>query len=348
MSGFIYQRKDTGAYYFCFQCEKGGKWIREKIGKVTKKEAENILTVRNAEIIQGRYNLANTKQKITNFEKWCNEYQSILLDRREKNRLKPLINFFSGRALNKITVWDLKLFRDRRSAEVSNAETNKELKLLKRLMSAAADKGFKNQIADCKLPLFKNADKGRIRVLSYQEEKAMLESALKIGKTEVYNFLIIGLNTGCRPAEIFNLKFDDIDFNKNVLTVYQAKVKEFKTIPLNDTLRTLLSNLLAARKGVYILTNNNKPFHNSFFNKLWRIVRTNAGLDTTVIPYTLRHTFATRLCEAGVPVRRLMNYTGHKTLAMVMKYTHLENADSDLKLLDNKPKITDLKMVNQA
>ena len=321
--------------------------MREKIG-VNKADAQKALIIRQSEVIQDKFNFAETKPKTILFEKWGNEYQSILLDRREKNRLKPLINYFSGKTLNKITVWDLKLFKDKRNAEVSNAETNKELKLLKRLMTAAVEKGFKNQIADCKLPLFKNADKGRVRVLNYQEEKEMLETALKIGKTEVYNFIIIGLNTGCRPAEILNLKFDDIDFNKNVLTVYQPKVKEKKFIPLNDTLKQLFLTLAANRKGVYVLTNNNKPFHNSFFNKLWRIVRTNAGLDTTVIPYTLRHTFATRLCEAGVPVRRLMNYTGHKTLAMVMRYTHLENAASDLKLLDNKSEITNFKMVNQA
>ncbi len=345
MSG-IYKRNDTGNYYIQFK-DQNGRWISERIGK-DKDAAKKALAIRQAEVYQGKYNLADNSVKTVLFEKWINEYQSILLDRREKNRLKPLINFFSGKALNKITVWDLKLFKDKRSQEVSTAETNKELKLLKRVMRAAAEKGFKNQIADCKLPLFKKADKGRIRVLNYEEEKAMLETALKLGKTEVYNFLIIGLNTGCRPAEIYGLKFENIDFTKNNITVYQPKVKESKTIPLNDTLRQLLLTLTANQKGEYILTNNNKPFHNSFFCKLWRIVRTNAGLDKDVIPYTLRHTFATRLCEAGVPVRRLMNYTGHKTLAMVMRYTHTENADSDLKLLDAKPKIKDIKTAIQA
>ncbi|MBP7654323.1 tyrosine-type recombinase/integrase [Candidatus Dependentiae bacterium] len=347
MSGSIYQRSDTGAYYIKFK-DQNGRWLTEKLGKISRADAEKVLTIRKSEVFQGKYNLADNQVKTIIFEKWCNEYQSILSDRREKNRLKPLINYFSGRTLNKVTAWDLKLFKDKRSQEVSNAETNKELKLLKRLMRAAAEKGFKNQIADCKLPLFINADKGRIRVLSYEEEKAMLETALKLGKTEVYNFLIIGLNTGCRPAEIYNLKFDNINFDKNIITVYQPKVKESKTIPLNDTLRQLFLKITANRKGEYILTNNNKPFHNSFFCKLWRIVRTNAGLDKDVIPYTLRHTFATRLCEAGVPVRRLMNYTGHKTLAMVMRYTHLENAETDLKLLDAKPEIKDIQAAIQA
>ena len=58
-------------------------------------------------------------------------------------------------------------------------------------------------------------------------------------------------------------------------------------------------------------------------------------LDEEIIPYTLRHTFCTRLIEAGVPIRRLMKYSGRKTLSMVLRYTHPIERDTDLELLDN-------------
>ncbi len=73
----------------------------------------------------------------------------------------------------------------------------------------------------------------------------------------------------------------------------------------------------------------------SSFNKQWARVRAKAEVDIQLVPYCCRHTFATRLVEAGVPLRRVMKYTGHKTLEMVMRYTHPEERDEDLALLEN-------------
>jgi len=127
--------------------------------------------------------------------------------------------------------------------------------------------------------------------------------------------------------------------------IYQPKVKEYKTIPLNDRLYELMQILIAERKGEYVLTNNDKPYHYSFFNKQWRIVRETAKLDEAVIPYCLRHTFCTRLVKLGVPVRCMMHYSGHKTLTMAMRYTHTENDLTHLKLLDT---IKTVKAAEQA
>ena len=336
MSGSVYQRNNgTDTFYMKFKSLEG-VWITEKIGKVSKQEAEKALAIRQAEVFQGKFKLAEVKQKTILFEKWISEFRLSINDKSDRNRFNQIIPYFKGRHINKINLWDIERFKLQRSKIVSECETNKELKLIKRAMKAADKAGYNNAIAGSDLPLFKNVDKGNDRVMSLDEEKLMFESAGKLSFPAVIGFLTIGLNTGCRPKEIFYLKFDDIDFKKNILTVYQHKVKEKKIIPMNETLKNYLIIQSNERKGIYILTNTDKPFNYRTFHHAWDKVRSDCKLDAEIIPYCLRHTFCTRLSEAGIPLRRIMLYSGHKTLAMVQRYTHPESSEEDLKILDFK------------
>ncbi len=161
------------------------------------------------------------------------------------------------------------------------------------------------------------------------------DAAIKLDLKSVYRFTIIALNTGMRPNETFKLEFDSIDLNAKRITVYQSKVDESKCIPINEKLMILFESLFAGKTGKYILNNSDEPFIDSSFNKQWVRVRKEACVDVELVPYSCRYTFATRLVEAEVLLRRIMKYTGHKTLEMDMRYTHPEERDDDLALLDN-------------
>ena len=48
-----------------------------------------------------------------------------------------------------------------------------------------------------------------------------------------------------------------------------------------------------------------------------------------VTPHTMRHTAITRLIQAGVDLSTVQRISGHKTLAMVLRYTHIEGSHID-------------------
>ncbi len=51
------------------------------------------------------------------------------------------------------------------------------------------------------------------------------------------------------------------------------------------------------------------------------------------VPYDLRHTFATRMAEAGMPLATLAAILGHSNLRSIMKYVHPSEADQDAAML---------------
>ena len=55
--------------------------------------------------------------------------------------------------------------------------------------------------------------------------------------------------------------------------------------------------------------------------------------------HDLRHTFASRLVQGGVPLYEVMNLTGHKSLSMVQRYAHLapEFQEAAIRVLDRRP-----------
>jgi len=57
---------------------------------------------------------------------------------------------------------------------------------------------------------------------------------------------------------------------------------------------------------------------------------TRAGLDPRIVtPHVLRHTAITKLVQAGVDLPTIQQISGHKTLAMVLRYTHVHGTHVD-------------------
>ena len=64
--------------------------------------------------------------------------------------------------------------------------------------------------------------------------------------------------------------------------------------------------------------------------KPFRRAATVAGLDPNVVtPHVMRHTAITRLVQAGVDLPTIQKISGHKTLAMVLRYTHVHGQHID-------------------
>lgn len=139
--------------------------------------------------------------------------------------------------------------------------------------------------------------------------------------------VILGLLYGCglRVGELCSLEIPDIDLERKTVHVRKGKGNKDRSIPLGDMLCRAVSNYLAAFNPVkYIFENRegcrvSQPSVQGILKKAAEV----AGIQKSVYPHLLRHTFATHLLERGGDIVTLQKLLGHKRLETTLIYTHI-------------------------
>jgi integrase len=131
--------------------------------------------------------------------------------------------------------------------------------------------------------------------------------------------VLLSMNTGLRRGELLALVWTDIDLQERMLTVRGASAKSGDTryVPLNDEAVTLLKDWLKEseeRDRVFSVTTS--------FKTSWGTLLERAKI-TRFRWHDLRHHFASRLVQAGVPLNTVRELLGHGSLAMTLRYAHL-------------------------
>ncbi len=156
------------------------------------------------------------------------------------------------------------------------------------------------------------------QVLSVAEEQALLAAA----NDHLLVMITLALDTGMRRGEITSQRWDDIDFSRNLLSVTHSKTPEGESreIPLTKRLRDLL--LPDRRMTGLVVDYCGRPVHT--VKRAWKTALKN-GCLRHVRFHDLRHTFNTRLMEAGVLQEIRMALMGHSSGKSVHSiYTHIE------------------------
>lgn len=214
------------------------------------------------------------------------------------------------------------------------------------MLSKAVEWNYLNQIP--KIKLLKE-EKKPPRFLSNEEMEVLLECS----SPWLTPILLVLRNTGFRTRELINLKWEDIDLNRNLLLVRNNKGNSYHTISMNEELKTALLFLRdnyvrhdgkiilrEAQQMVYVFCHPNgkpiKSFKRSFYNAVRK-----AGLNN-VSPHVIRHSVASNLVMEGVDLRAIQHLLGHKDISTTMIYAHVSSehiAKSLDKLTWAKPKL---------
>jgi integrase len=242
---------------------------------------------------------------------------------RDQQMLKHLTNFFgSERQIGEIIAVDIEGYKLHRRKEVSGSTVNRELALLKRMLNLAIDWDLylgSNPVR--KVKFFQEINTG-FRVLSKEEEKKFLANATQY----IQDIALFGLNTGLRIGEIRSLKWESVDLEKNLLTVFAEKTHKIRPVPINSEARRVLEFWTLGRKNEFVFYNHEtgKPFVD--LKAGFALACRKAGIEG-VTWHTLRHTFASRLLDRGVDIVTVQQLLGHSTVIVTMRYTHT-NLDS--------------------
>jgi integrase len=129
----------------------------------------------------------------------------------------------------------------------------------------------------------------------------------------------LALNTGMRRGEQYRLRWQDVDLKNGILTVARSKHGEARRIQINSVAHTALLQLRKQTKGVgYVSPGFQGPRSRDWRRWFDEVV------ESAEIPnfrwHDLRHTFASRLVMAGVPLRAVQTLLGHKRIETTLRF----------------------------
>ena len=130
------------------------------------------------------------------------------------------------------------------------------------------------------------------------------------------------LATGCRVSEIVNMRLENLDLLGGFVKVIGKGQKE-RIVFLSDRALEYLEQYLGSRRSGAVILSTRAPHQGLKKNALENIIRqiaNRAGLEKRVFPHLLRHTFATRALNKGMPLPTLCDLMGHASVETTRIY----------------------------
>lgn len=135
---------------------------------------------------------------------------------------------------------------------------------------------------------------------------------------------------GLRVSELISLRMSDLFFGEGHIRVIGKGDKQ-RLVPIGSTARERIMMYLDDRREKE-KRDTDTLFLNNRGGKLTRIMVflilrqavENAGIDKTVSPHTLRHSFASHLIAGGASIRQVQEMLGHESVVTTEIYTHLD------------------------
>jgi integrase len=350
----LYKRGSVWWMSFTYQ----GKQYRQPTETEDKKLAQRILDKVKGEIAEGKWfeKLPGEDKTFREMmEKYMVEHSARNKTRKSHNRdrslLDHLLESFGDLAIVEITPNLISEYKTKRRNEGAAPQTiNNETSL----MSHAFNLAIKHWEWIKENPV-KKVSKEKVnnlieRWLTLEEEQQLLASSPRWLK-EIITFAI---NTGLRLSEILDLKWSRVDMSRKTITILEEQKNKGKdTLPLSEGALTVLKERARVRHGetelVFSSRNatriGSRNLQRAFYSALKK-----SGIEKLRF-HDLRHTFATRLVQAGVDLYTVQKLGRWKNISMVMRYAHHypESLRSGVEALDKiKGKvITNLSQSNE-
>lgn len=169
-------------------------------------------------------------------------------------------------------------------------------------------------------------NKGRVRFLSDEELPAFLQACRESRNPALYLAVVLALTTGGRQAEVMGLRWPQIDLKRRTAMLGDTKNGDARALPLSGE----AIGLLQERAKVRSLTDD-RVFPPTAAAKKSPYLDLRAAfaaaLEAAQIKdfhwHDLRHTAASYLAMAGTSPLEIAKILGHRTMAMVARYSHL-------------------------
>ena len=300
-----------------------GRRHRQSTGTANRKLAQQIEDKVKGELVEGKW-LERLPGEEKTFEEMMEKYLAEHASKKASGRdsagySKNLTSFFKGMVVAHITPKHINEYKIKRRADgVKPATINRELAAMKKAFNLALKEWEWVRGNPVTKVSMEQENNKRDRWLREEEENTLLESC----PGWLRDLVVFALNTGMRLSEILELKWSEVDLSRMTVTVLKSKNGEKRTIPLNLRVIDMLQEKFNTRGTDLVFPSQAGTMLDKC--NVDRAFRSAVGAAKIVDFrfHDLRHTFATRLVQAGKDLYKVQRLLGHKTPAMTQRYAH--------------------------
>lgn len=172
-------------------------------------------------------------------------------------------------------------------------------------------------------------DSARERRFEGDEEKRLFDALARQRNPYVLPLVRLAILTAARQGELLKLRWADVDLVRRVMLLRDTKNGDSRGVPLSSAALAVFESLRALPRAV---DGRVLPLSSTLVAQAWCRACDLAGIENLRF-HDLRHEAITRLAERGdLGILELAAISGHKTLAMLKRYTHLQAEKLALKL----------------
>ena len=306
-----------------------GRQIRRSTETSDRKIAQRILDKVKGEVAEGKWfeRLPGQDNMFGELmEKYMKEHsarnKAPRTHERDKSLKKHLIDFFGNRPLMEITPRLVAEYKSMRRGEGAAPQTiNNETSLMSHAFNLAI-----NHWEWVKENPVKKVAKEKVnnlieRWLTMEEEQKLLASSPRW----LQEIIIFAINTGLRMGEILDLRWPRVDLSRRTVTILEEQKNRGRdTLPLSEGALTVLKERARVRSiktDLVFMTGNATRIESRNLHRAFYIALEKSKIKRLRF-HDLRHTFATRLVQAGVDLYTVQKLGRWKTVSMVMRYAH--------------------------
>ena len=229
--------------------------------------------------------------------------------------------------MDKITGEVVAKYRDQRLTQVSNNTVRLELAFLSVVFEQSRKEwglAVSNPIRQIRMP---KPGKPRTRRLESGEEEALLTACAASGAHYLHSFVVLAIEMGMRFGELAGVLWKHVEKDKRTIYLPDTKNGDARTVPLSTRALAAIQILPRSITG-RLFTVKPGSIRSAFLIAVQKAKAFSPeGMLQNLRFHDLRHEAVTRLFEKGLNPIEVGMVSGHKTLSMLQRYTHLRSKE---------------------
>ena len=322
----VYRRRDAETYWMSFVID--GKRLRQDTGVQDRTVAGEIFAAWQVQLARARWLglPAPTPQHtvhelVTEYRAKVTPRKSLASQRRDHMVLERFRTRWGTLVLDQLRTKTVEDYLTERLHDVTLATVSKELGILKSAYARAMRWDWVSTTPFRGIALNQDGEE-RVRWLTDEEEGRLVATAAPW----LRDLILVGLDTGLRRSNLVGLQWSWLHDQGTTLMVPRQLVKAKKAtvmIPLTTRAATIIQRQVRHGDAPCVFTHSAGRTY-SLPQVSMAVIRTAKQAQLPGVSlHTLRHTFISRLVQAGRPLPEVAALAGHRDIKMTLRYAHL-------------------------